>query len=314
MNHKPVVAAALLSSLSSLAVCTMVSIPPAVADQAGPAKTIPTLPTSTTTETAGPPATGIGIRAAASLPEFLPIANAVVGATGDVVGALATLARVPGGVPSPDGSTISEVSVDYNGLDEYYVATVRFTSNATADDAVTFYQATLTAAGFNPVTDSGSFDGEPAARRLRFAIPMSQLDDAAIDVAISETADIELTITDAIDGDVLNAFTGWAAGLPTLAEAEPIEATIRVIAGSDGSGLSMTLSTRFGYDDVTPEELAARVREGLPDAGFSLDTANNTGTDTTIMLHHVAMEDVTIEIGSGTSHPTTLMISGTVTL
>ena len=51
-----------------------------------------------------------------------------------------------------------------------------------------------------------------------FENPNSPLDDASIDVVVTdgESTEIELTITDSIDADVLNAFTGWAAGFPTL--------------------------------------------------------------------------------------------------
>ena len=142
----------------------------------------------------------------------------MIGATGDVAGELATLADVPNGILSPDGSSVRQFSVGYDGPDERFVATATFSSDATAEDAVVFYQATLTAAGFTPVADSGPPEGEQTSRELVFENPNSPLDDATVDVAVTdgESTDIELTIIDSIDADVLNAFTGWAAGFPTL--------------------------------------------------------------------------------------------------
>jgi hypothetical protein len=318
-----------------------------------PAKTIPTLPSTSeatsegsSTASSGEPATGIGLRAEASLPEFLPVVNGVIGATGDVAGELAALAAVPDGILSPDGSSIREFSVDYSGPDEQFVATATFSSDANAEDAIVFYQATLTAAGFTPVADSGATEGGTASRHLRFENPNSRLADAAVDVVVNdgENTDIELTITDAIDADVLNAFTGWAAGLPTLPEATPIEATIRVTTGATTSDLTLTLSTRFAYHEYTPDALAAAVRAGLPDGGFTIDTDHDDGSGTSIALRHIALEELTLEIstgeigtgeigtgeigtgeigtgeistreiGTGNSHPTTLLLSGTIRL
>ena len=95
-----------------------------------------------------------------------------------------------------------------------------------------------------------------------------------------DTTDIELTITDSIDADVLNAFTGWAAGLPLLEEATPLGATITVSAGPGSGDLTLTISTQFGFSDYTPDELAAALRSALPDGGFSIDVGNDAGSGT----------------------------------
>ena len=300
--------------LSTLVAVAATSITDAAADEHAPAKTIPTLPSSSVANDV--PATGIGLRAEASLPEFLPVVNGVIGATGDVAGELATLAEVPEGILSPDGSTIRQVSVRYDGPDERFVATATFSSDATAEDAVVFYQATLAAAGFTPIADSGPPEGEQTGRHLRFENPNSPLDDAGVDVVVTdgESTDIELTITDSIDADVLNAFTGWAAGFPTLSEAVPIEATISVAAEPGANNLTLTLSTLFAYTDYTPDELAAAVRAALPDGGFSIDADNDSGSGSTISLRHLALEELTTEIGTSESHPATLLLAGTVTL
>ncbi len=113
---------------------------------------------------------------------------------------------------------------------------------------------------------------------------------------------------------MLNAFTGWAAGFPTLSEAVPIEAAISVTTGQATDDLTLTLGTLFAYSDYTPEELAAAVRAALPDGGFSIDAENDAGSGTTIALQHIAMENVTCEISSSDEYSATLLLSGTVTL
>ena len=115
--------------------------------------------------------------------------------------------------------------------------------------------------------------------------------------------EIELAITDAIAPDVLNAFTGWAAGLPTLAEATPIGAEMLVTTGSSSNDLTMTLSTLFGYTEDTPEELAAALRAELPTGGFSIDDDEDAGGGTDIAMRHIALEDLSLEISADNSDP-----------
>ncbi len=282
-----------------------------------PGKTIPTSspPASTAPGDAG--STGIGLRAAASLPEFLPVVKGMIGATSDVAGELGAVADVPNGILSPDGSTVAQFSVAYDALAERFVATAIFSSAATAEDAVAFYQATLTAAGFTPVADSGAPQDDGTARRIRFETPNSALEDAVVEVAVtggSSGTEIELTIVDSADADVMNAFSGWASGLPMLSEGTPIAAEIRATAGPGADEVTMMLATVFGYSDYTPEELGAAVRAALPDGGFSVDPGNDPASSTAITLRHIALADPTIEIGSTEQYPATLMISGTVTL
>ena len=226
-----------------------------------PAKTIPTLPSTSSAADDGP-ATGIGLRPAASLPEFFRVGNEVMGATGDVAGELASLADVPDGILSPDGSSVRQISIDYDGLAEQFVATATFSTDATAEDAVVFYQATLTAAGSTRLPTAVRLRAKRRVASLHFDNPTSPLEDASIEVVVTDglSTEIELTISDSIDAEVLNAFTGWAAGFPTLEEAVPIEATISVATEPGAEILSLTLGTLFAYDDYSPDELASTVR------------------------------------------------------
>ena len=63
----------------------------------------------------------------------------------------------------------------------------------------------------------------------------------------------------------------------------------------------------------TPGELAAAVRASLPDGGFALDP-DDSGSGTSIRLRHVAMQQVSCEIGGDEAGPAMLTLSGTVTL
>jgi len=309
--------AAVVVAASTFAAIGATTVADGAATERGvPTKTIPTAPSTSSAAPSGLLATGIGLPAEASLPEFFPVVNDVIGATGDVAGELAVVAEVPDGIRSPDGSSIRQFSVDYDAVNERFVATVKFTSDATAEDTVVFFQATLTAAGFIPVADSGAPQDGETSRQLSFENPNSPLDDAGVDVTVIEgdTTDIELTITDSIDAEVLNAFTGWADGLPLLEEATPLGATITVSAAPGSGDLTLTISTQFAFSEYTPDELAAALRSALPDGGFSIDVGNDAGTGTTLSVRHIAMEDVAIEIGADETATTTLTVAGSVTI
>ena len=226
------------------------------------------------------------------------------------------VAEVPDGILSPDGSSIRQFSVDYDGIDERFVATATFSSDATAEDAVVFYQATLTAAGFIPVADSGAPQDGETSRQLSFENPNSPLDDAGVDVTVTEgdSTDIELTITDSIDAEVLNAFTGWAAGLPTARGGDADRGDDHRERRPGLGRPDSDLSTQFGFSEYTPDELAAALRSALPDGGFSIDAGNDAGSGTTLSVRHIAMEDVAIEIGADETATTTLTVAGSVTI
>lgn len=285
----------------------------ATAAPGAPEKTIPTVPTTSADSLADEPVSGIGIPAAAPLPRLLPIVRDVIGATADVAAELSDLADVPTGIRSPAGSSVREFSISYGGADTSYVATATFTTDATAVDTVVFYQASLSASGFVPIADSGDFAGDPPTQQLRFDNPLSVLSDASVEVMVrdSEPVEVDLTITDTVDERALQAFTGWAAGLPTLDEATPVQATLAAgtVAGSER--LSVVLSTTFAYDATTPDVLAREVRDALPSEGFSLDADNDDG-GSAIAIRHVALRDVGCVIATATSGATTLEITGTV--
>lgn len=311
-------AAIVLSTLAAIAGTSLADA--SSVDHPSPDKTIPTLPSTSTTSgstaNTGSSTTGIDLPAEASLPQFFPVVNNVMGPTGDVAGELSVVADVPEGIRSPDGSSIRQFSVEYDAASEQFVATATFSSDATASDAAVFFQATLSAAGFTPVADSGVPEGSETSRELRFENPNSTLDGAGVQVVISagEPTDIELTITDSIGADVLNAFTGWAAGMPMIQEATPLAATIDVTTEPGSGDLTLTLTTQFGVSGYTPDELAVALRSALPEGGFSLDTANDSGTGTTLVLRHLAMHDVTLVVGADDSSSATVTLSASVTI
>jgi hypothetical protein len=52
----------------------------------------------------------------------------------------------------------------------------------------------------------------------------------------------------------------------------------------------------------------------LPAGGFSLDADSDPGTGTTLALHHLAMDDVAVEVGADDSGSATLTLSASVTI
>ncbi|MDF2732642.1 MAG: hypothetical protein K0S92_1275 [Desertimonas sp.] len=308
-------AAIVLSTVTAIAGTTLADA--TSIDDRSPDKTIPTLPSTTAgPATSGSSTTGIGLPAQASLPQFFPVVNNVIGATGDVASELSVVADVPEGILSPDGSSIRQFSVVYDASNQQFVATATFSSDATAEDAVVFFQATLSAAGFTPVADSGAPEGNETSRELRFENPNSTLDGAGVEVVVDEgdPTDIELTITDSIGADVLNAFTGWAAGMPLVQASTPLAASIDVATDPGSGDLTLTLTTQFAVSGYTPDELAAALRSALPAGGFSLDADSDPGTGTTLALHHLAMDDVAVEVGADNSGSATLTLSASVTI
>ena len=178
-------AAIVLSTVTAIAGTTLADA--TSIDDRSPDKTIPTLPSTTAgPATSGSSTTGIGVPAQASLPQFFPVVNNVIGATGDVASELSVVADVPEGILSPDGSSIRQFSVVYDASNQQFVATATFSSDATAEDAVVFFQATLSAAGFTPVADSGAPEGNETSRELRFENPNSTLDGAGVEVVVDE--------------------------------------------------------------------------------------------------------------------------------
>lgn len=271
-----------------------------------------TAPASSEPANPEPPETGIALRANAGLPEILARVRAITGPTDDVVRELRDLANVPADILSPAGSSIREFGVEYRGIDGYFVATVTFISDATAADAVTFYQATLTAAGFVPLSDTPPTDAS-TVHTLQFATPDSPYPEATVDVVVtdSDVDLIELTITDAASRDVLQAFTGWAAGMPAIAEGEPLDASL--VATVD-PGLTVTLSTRFGYDSYTSDDLASTIRSSLPVGGYDLDPDLDEPGSLTIAVRHGLIEDLALDISDDPEYEATLSLTGTVTL
>jgi hypothetical protein len=313
-------AAIALAASTTIGVATTAAVGNGPSFAGLPTKTIPTVPPDgaidgTTADTRDPPATGIALRAHAQLTEILAAVQSATGPTSDVVVELRALADVPDNIASPAGSTIRRFGVDYFPLDGYFVATATFTSDATPEDAVTFYQATLAAAGFVPTADSGRRDGDPPTQTLRFETPTSEYDDAHVEVTVIDTDDddvvIELTITDAAEPDVLQAFTGWPAGMPTLGEGEPIEAGLH--AEWEQPQLSVTLTTRFAFDGSSPAELAAAIRTAMPAGPFVLDDDDDPAS-MTIALRHPLIDDISCVITGTDERGAVLELSGTVTL
>ncbi len=189
----------------------------------------------------------------------------------------------------------------------------RFATPATADDVAAYYQTMLTAAGY----ELGVDESQAEQRHLEFDTPGSVYADASVDVSIDTSDDdvvVELEITDHADAEVLQAFSGWPAGMPTIGEGQPVEAWV---TATRGPGTTLNVSTTFAYDDVTADELTSMVRDAATagTGGFHLAEGDQGGA--TILLDHSVIESPSAEVstaGTDAGEMTTLEMSGSLTL
>jgi len=245
--------------------------------------------TSDVPATSEPTDTGIALPVNAELAPMFAVARPLIGPTTDVAGALATFADVPDGIPSPVDSTIQDFSIQYHGRDGFYTASATFTSTASSDDVVVFYETGMTAGGFVLETDNVQVADE--TRALEFSTPDSDYDGASVEVLIETDDDpvVTLTITDHVELATLAAFGGWARGMPTVGDGVPIEATLSAVNNPD---FMLTVSTEFLYEDRTADELVTEIRDALADGsgGFHLDAENDDGGSTITMTHSVILD------------------------
>lgn len=309
---------------------------------AGPAKTIPTLPVNSDVPTSvddasgstvgpdptGPDSssgtsdsptttgvdTGIVLPAGAGITQmFATTTRLFTAETGDLASAFGAFAEIPDGVATPVGSTIQRFTIQYGGVETAYRLDVTFTSAAEAADVAVFYETTLTAAAF--VLTADEVGGSGQLRTLRFAVPDSQYDDASVEVSIDsgDNGSIRLVVNDYVDPVVLGAFTGWARGLPTVADGVPTGATL---TADRASGPSLTVSTSYAYDDRTAEELTSEIRDAIADGnggGFRIDDATDEGGGTIVMTHSV-MRSPVADVSADDDGGSSLLLTASLTL
>jgi hypothetical protein len=237
----------------------------------------------------------------------------VFGSDDDIASGLARFATIPDGIPTPLGSSLEAFTVEYFADPAYFVASSSFSSSATADDLAIFYQTMLTAAGFELSDD----DAQDGVRSIVFANGTSDYADASVGVVIdtSDGVDVRLEISDAADPAVLEAFTGWPAGMPAIEDGHPVAASI---SATRDSQITLLVSTTFAFDDVTAEQLTTRVRDAIAanDAGGFHLAADDAG-GATISLQHVAIESpsaVISTMSTAGTDVTTLELSGSLSL
>lgn len=298
-----------------------------------PTKTIPTLPTTTSAgsapadttrpETSAAPATtdespsatevdtGIILPAGAEMTRMFATANQLLTPTADVAAVLGQFAIVPDGIPTPADAMIEEFSIHYDGPDAVYTAEATFTTSATPEDTAIFYETAMTASGF--ALSSDDVQANEQTRRLGFDPPDSTYDGASVELLISSgtVASVTLTIVDRADPDVLAAFDGWARGMPTIEDGVPVEAEL---SAARNPGVELFVSTRFEYDDRSPDELTAQIRDAIASgagSGFRIDEEVDDGTATISMLHPV-IDSPVATISAGASDVTSMELSGSL--
>ena len=139
---------------------------------------------------------------------------------------LGRFAVIPAGIPTPAEASIDSFSIVYHADPGVLLGVVPVRD---AGDRRRRRRPTTRRCSRPPDTSS-SVDGvrKPGQRRLEFATPGSVYADASVDVSIDTSDDgvvVELEITDHADAEVLQAFSGWPAGMPTIGEGHPVEAS-----------------------------------------------------------------------------------------
>ena len=259
--------------------------------------------------------TGIDLSPNAEITEMFALSDRLIGRpSSDVAASLSAFAVIPDGIPSPVDSTIQDFSIDYYGESGYFYATATFTSSAVPADVVVFYETMLTAAGFTLSVDDVQSDPDSGrdTHALEFSIPESGYDGASIRVQVETDDDpvITIAITDTVGPDTLEAFGGWARGMPAVSDGMPIRANL---SASRDLNLLMTVSTEYLYEDRTPEELTAEIRDDLADGagGFNIDPERDEGGSVITMAHTVIVDPVA-EVSGADSQGATMLITGSL--
>ena len=258
--------------------------------------------------------TGIALLPNAQITEMFALSDQLIGPTSDVAASLRAFAMIPDGIPSPVDSTIQDFSIDYYGESGYFYATATFTSSASPGDVVVFYETMLTAAGFTLNADDVQTDPDSArdTHALEFGIPGSAYDGASIRVQIETDDDpvIRLAITDSVGPETLEAFRGWARGMPAVSDGVPVRANLSAFSDPN---LVLTVSTEYVFADRTPDELTAEIRGDLADGvgGFSIDTDSDEG-GTVITMDHTVIVDPIADVSDADSQGATMLITGSL--
>jgi hypothetical protein len=329
-------AGSLIAALGVVVATAAATQVPAGAGAPAPDKTIPTLPPAssdvpatttgpTVVESSGPATsvtestevvvpestvaaieTGIPLSAGAGPAELFAAANRALESESDITAGLAGFAVMPTGIPTPAGATVNTISVSYSATLESYVASAEFTTSATAEDVIAYYQTMLTAEGFAATL----VVAEEGVSELEFARSEPDPGDAAIRVSIdsSDAVTVAIEITDHAEPETLEAFAGWPAGLPGLDDGRPIEA--RVTATRDGA-TRVTMSTTFAYEAITVDELTALIRDGLANGGGGFRIADADEGGATITLDHAIINDAIASV-SDVDGVTQLTIDGSL--
>lgn len=300
------------------------------APSAAPAKTIPTVPP------AGPPASGepegaapiapdtrIGLPAGAGIAQLVAVANASLRATDDVGDDLRAFVEVDDGIDSPGGASITSLAVEYLPDDDedesHFRAVVVFTTPALPADVVTFYQASLAAAGFVLTGDDETTgDGGGPVRRLTFRPATSAFAGAAVIVGVptgGTGGSIELTVLDHLDPATIMALSGWTAGMPELTEGTPIAGSLRGEPRADG-GVHLTMSTTYLFADEDVDTVRTALVGGLPAFGFRLRSDGEApgGADATVRLEHNILDALVVTLTPATGGGTDLVVSAEATI
>ena len=248
--------------------------------------------------------------------DLLASARSVYGPSTDAVAAIAAFLPVPAGIPTPDGADVFAFSarIDPGSGDELITSgDVTFSAPGTLTDLATFYETTLTAAGY---TRTGSADdttsaGEPV-KRLEFAIPGSDWGGAGVEVTIidrTEVRTVEIQIDDRPDQAAAAAakerLGAWADSFPGRgADVVDYQVSLSV---QTVSGPYIVLGNA-GYGTLPRADQVAAIVGAVPDGTYTIDPSR-APTEGEVALVREGFDEVVALVGEPGSLGTLVNVS-----
>lgn len=234
-----------------------------------------------------PPTIPGEVPANASIDQLVAASRHFLGPSIDMAAPFAGLIDIPEGIPTPAGSTVTEMLLSLDPEDDpsdsHYYGSVHFESTATAADIAEYYETLLPAAGYPQSGDSTSSDQYGRERTLEFDNPDASYSLADITVTLTESVTDEDAVPTHelqwyadVDQSDLAPFLGWAPGLPLPADAEPVEVLLATSNFLDVNSMSIEVVYEMPAGD--PTTMHATFESQLPVAGYAINSEDDTDT------------------------------------
>jgi hypothetical protein len=259
---------------------------------------------------------------AAGVEVLVAAARSVLGPTDDLVASLAPFATLPEDISTPENAEVVAFSLehrnDVNG--NRFRAGVTFDSSGTSADIVTFYDATLTAAGYTAVRSGERSDMGRPVRFVSFAGP---------DVGESLTVTVpdasgpswtELDLGPYVDAESPLGFVerlgAWPGEIPGARAARAWGASIGTLPRDAGEPDVLALTVNYEVTGTTPEDLHGAILDALPTDAYRLtDAGTAQDEDGWTSLERDGFERVSFKVTDTSERGTvSLHVTGRVAL